>query len=280
MKPISTIVFAICTAVSFAAVADTNVIVATEKCQPVASANAIAASGDAVFERAVKAELKAAANDAKAEYEKRYEALERSHDRFMLQLNISLGIIAALVTIFGAVLPIIMQWRAAAEINRKEEEIDKRIDDSVLECRNVASRVKESTKEETDQVLQVVWKTQVITTHQALESTLNACKYSNWAYSRACHSNMIQEILSVLKWLSYVTDRPFAKSHFRKLATDLKMFRDNTRHIPEWQCKEENVQTSDVRINLELCAKECEDDYKLVQEVLYSLGIKVLDIDC
>ena len=264
----------------FAVEADTNVVVATEKCAQTTPACMGVPVSDTAVARELKEEVKDAATAAEAQYEKRYDELVKAHDRFMVHLDISLGILATLVTIFGAVLPMIMQERAIARINRKEGEIDKRIDEGVSECKNMASRVEKSAKEDVDKVLQMVWKTQVISTHQALKSTLFACKESNWAFSRVCHSDIIREILALLKWLSYITDRLFAMSHFRKLATELKMFRDNTVHIPEWQCKEGNAQTSDVRINLEWCAEACESDYKFVQEVLHSLGIKVLEIDC
>ncbi len=107
------IVFAV-TAVNFAVVADTNAVVATaEKCPPVASVNVVtmAPVGDTAFDRAVRAELKAAVNDAKEEYKDRYEELKTAHDRFMLQLNISLWVISGLVALLGVVVPLLSVWR-------------------------------------------------------------------------------------------------------------------------------------------------------------------------
>ena len=117
MGKIRTILMALAvSAVTFAAVAGTNAVIATEKCQSASSASVVAVSGDVAFDRAVRAELKAAASDAKEEYEKRYKELKTAHDDFMLQLNISLGIIAVLVAIFGAVFPMFYQWRISNDL--------------------------------------------------------------------------------------------------------------------------------------------------------------------
>ena len=103
------IVFAV-TAVNFAVVADTNAVVATaEKCQPAASVNVVTVApvGDTAFDRAVRAELKAAVNDAKEEYKDRYEELKTAHDRFMCQVAILVTILGIVVTVVGFAVPII-----------------------------------------------------------------------------------------------------------------------------------------------------------------------------
>lgn len=107
MRLLIAIASVIGTAAVLAAAADSNVVVATtEKCPQIASAGVPVS--DAAISRELKAEVKEAAAAAEAQYEKRYDELVKAHDRFMSQLNISLGILAALVTIFGAVLPIVM----------------------------------------------------------------------------------------------------------------------------------------------------------------------------
>ena len=71
LKSMTTIVFAIGTAAVLAAVADTNAVVATgDKRQPAVSANVVTVApvGDTAFDRAVRAELKEAAREAKEEY--------------------------------------------------------------------------------------------------------------------------------------------------------------------------------------------------------------------
>ena len=125
-------------AVSFAAESDTNVVVATaEKCQSAASVSAVAVSGEAVFERAVRAELKVAANDAKAEYKARYEELEKAHDNFMSQLNTSLWVITSLIALCGVVVPIIgfvLQWRSVNKTDEERKKLEK-FNETSLELR-------------------------------------------------------------------------------------------------------------------------------------------------
>ena len=103
------IVFVICTAVASAAVADTNVVAKVEKRQQtvVANVGAVSSAGVTTIDTVIKAELKDAARDAKAEYKDRYEELKGVHDRFMNQLSNSLWVISALVTLLGVVVPIV-----------------------------------------------------------------------------------------------------------------------------------------------------------------------------
>lgn len=95
--------------VNLAAVAGTNAaVMAAAKCPQATSANAGVLVSDTAVSRELKAEVKEAATAAEAQYKDRYKELKDAHDRFMSQLNISLAILAALVTIFGAVLPFVM----------------------------------------------------------------------------------------------------------------------------------------------------------------------------
>ena len=120
-----TLFFAICVAVSVAAVADTNAVVATaEKCQPATSASVVAASGDTAFDRAVKAELKAAAHEAKEEYEKRYKELKDAHSRFVTWANIWIGLLGISAATIGIGTPI-LQWKYKEDIDKSKQRLDK-----------------------------------------------------------------------------------------------------------------------------------------------------------
>ena len=111
-------------AVTFAAVADTNVVVAmTERCLPVASASMVAVAGDMAFDRVVRAELKAAASDAKEEYEKRYEELKTAHDRFMNRVSILVTILAIAAGFIGIGTPILEQ-KSKKEVEKAKLRID------------------------------------------------------------------------------------------------------------------------------------------------------------
>jgi len=124
MSKIRTILIALAvSAMTFAVVADMNVVVTSEKCRPTVSANAIAASGEAVFERAVREELKAAASDAKKEYEKRYEELGKAHDNFMGRVTILVTILGIVATIVGFAIPIISYFKQRDWKREFQEEV-------------------------------------------------------------------------------------------------------------------------------------------------------------
>lgn len=105
---------------SFAAVAGTNAVVATEKCQSASSASVVAVSGDVAFDRAVRAELKAAASDAKEEYEKRYKELKDAHGMFMAWASIWIGLLGIAAAAMGIGSPI-LQWKY---INKTKQRLD------------------------------------------------------------------------------------------------------------------------------------------------------------
>ena len=145
LKSAIIIVFVFCTVAVFAAVADTNVVtksgeIATfGKCQQTAAANVgtmtcvvpVAASVE------LKAELKEAIVDAKAEYKDRYDELKGAHDRFMDQLNISLWVITALIALCSVVVPIIgfvLQWRSVKKTDEERRKFEK-LNETNLELR-------------------------------------------------------------------------------------------------------------------------------------------------
>lgn len=108
MNRIGTILIAFAVAaVNFAAIADTNAVVAAEKCTQSATPSAGALVTDTAVSRKLKAEVKEAATAAEAQYEKRYKELKTAHDDFMSQLTISLWVITGLVALLGVVVPIV-----------------------------------------------------------------------------------------------------------------------------------------------------------------------------
>ena len=95
-------------AVNFAAIADTNAVVATvEKCPQTTLACVGVPVSDTVVSRELKAELKEAVVAAGAQYKDLYKELKDVHDRFMSQLTIPLWVITGLVGLFGVVVPIV-----------------------------------------------------------------------------------------------------------------------------------------------------------------------------
>ena len=96
------------TAAIFAVEADSNVVVATEKCAQTTPACMGVPVSDTAVSRELKAEVKEAVTAAaEAQYEKRYDDLVGAHDRFMSQLTISLWVITGLVCLLGVVVPIV-----------------------------------------------------------------------------------------------------------------------------------------------------------------------------
>lgn len=135
------LVSVICTVAFFAAVADTNTVAAVRgKCPQIASAGAAALASDAAVSRELKAEVTEAATAARAEYKDRYDELVRAHDRFLTQLNISLAILAALVTIFGAVLPIVMTFLEHCKAKALMRWARDRIGREIVEARDSKKR--------------------------------------------------------------------------------------------------------------------------------------------
>ena len=124
-------------AVNFAAIADTNAVVATAKKCPQTT---LACVGVPVSDTAVSRELKEAVVAAEAQYEKQYDELVKAHDRFLTQLNISLGVIAALVTIFGAVLPIVMTFLEHCKAKALMRWARDRIGREIVEARDSKKR--------------------------------------------------------------------------------------------------------------------------------------------
>lgn len=111
-------------AVTFAAVADTNGVVATtERCLPVASASMVAVTGDMAFDRAVRAEFREAARDAKEEYKDRYKALKEAHDKFMNRVSILVTILAIAAGLIGIGTPILEQ-KFKKEVDKAKLRID------------------------------------------------------------------------------------------------------------------------------------------------------------
>lgn len=112
---------------AFAALADTNAVVATaDKRQPAVSANVVtmAPVGDTAFDRVVKAELKAAANDAKEEYKDRYKELKNAHGRFIDRVSILVTILAIAAGFMGIGTPILER-----NFRKKMDKARKRIDE-------------------------------------------------------------------------------------------------------------------------------------------------------
>lgn len=94
-------------AVNFAATADTNAVVAAEKCTQADTPSAGVLVSDAAISRELKTEVKEAATAAGAQYKDRYKELKDAYDRFMAQLTISLWVITGLVGLLGVVVPIV-----------------------------------------------------------------------------------------------------------------------------------------------------------------------------
>jgi hypothetical protein len=114
----------VASAVSFAVAADTNAVTVAKKCQPAASASVVAVAGETAFDRAVKAEMKDAAADAKAEYKDRYEELKTAHDKFMDRVSILVTILAIAAGFMGIGTPILER-----NFRKKMDKAQKRIDE-------------------------------------------------------------------------------------------------------------------------------------------------------
>ena len=117
------LVSVICTTAVFAAGADTNVSAAAEKCAQPATPSAGVFVTDAAVSRELKVEVKEAVADAKAEYEKRYEELEKAHGRFMAWANIWIGLLGIAAAIIGIGGPV-LQWKYKGDIDKTKQRLD------------------------------------------------------------------------------------------------------------------------------------------------------------
>ena len=132
------------TAAIFAVEADTNVVVATEKCTQTTPACMGVPVSDAAVARELKAEVKEAATAAEAQYEKRYDELVKVHDRFMVHLDISLWVITSLIALCGVAAPIIgfvLQWKSVNKTDAARKKLEK-LNETSLEL--IRSRIASS----------------------------------------------------------------------------------------------------------------------------------------
>ena len=125
-------------AVNFAAIADTNAVVATaKKCPQTTLACVGVPVSDTAVSMELKAEVKEAATAAEAQYEKRYDELVKVHDRFMVHLDISLWVITSLIALCGVAAPIIgfvLQWKSVNKTDEERKKLEE-LNETSLELR-------------------------------------------------------------------------------------------------------------------------------------------------
>ena len=107
-------------AVNFAAIADTNAVVATAKKCPQTT---LACVGVPVSDTAVSRELKEAVVAAEAQYEKQYDDLVKAHDRFMGRVSLLVTLLGIAAAIIGIGAPI-MQWIHTAYKDKTKQRLD------------------------------------------------------------------------------------------------------------------------------------------------------------
>ena len=111
-------------AVNFAATADTNAVVAAEKCTQADTPSAGVLVTDAAILRELKAEVKEAATAAaEAQYKDRYKELKDAHDRFMAWTNIWIGLLGIAAAIIGIGGPV-LQWKYKGDIDKTKQRLD------------------------------------------------------------------------------------------------------------------------------------------------------------
>ena len=152
-----TVAILVASIATLVAVADTNVAAKVEKPQQAVAANVgvVSSAGMATIDTVIRAELKEAACEAKAEYKDRYDELKVAHDRFMGRVSIWVAILSIVATILGIAAAII--GIGAPILQRKDkQEIDeakKRLD----ELEEIATRSKMRRGKDSLAMMKFVW---------------------------------------------------------------------------------------------------------------------------
>ena len=204
------------------------------------------------------------------------EAVLKAYDQLSSELSRWFAMFAVLGTFFGFVLPVGSYFLQIRELNRKGKEIDDRIDERVKSYTEQVLNTKQEFEKDIEDTQQKLWKALADRSYMSLISTLYACKDSKWKFTKPACLDIIVDLLQSLNWLSRLADRKCVTQYFKKLASELREFKKATDPDPEWKCTN-RTKDSDVRFDLGWCAESCKDDYELIQGVLHTFGIKVLD---
>ena len=135
---------------TLAAVADTNVVTKSGKCQQTVAANmgVVSPTGAATIDMAIRAELKEAAREVEAEYWKRYKELKDAHECFLWWVSILVTLLGIAAAIVGIGAPI-LQWKYKKEIDKAKQRLD--------ELEEIATRSKMRRGKDSLAMMKFVW---------------------------------------------------------------------------------------------------------------------------